>query len=56
MMNDFTDVLHISDSNIRIRTKDGILQIHGKDLTVEAFQKDEIMIHGIFKSVIFPYE
>lgn len=56
MVNEFTDVLHISEDNIRLQTKDGILQLKGKKLTVEAFMKDEILITGMFISITFPYE
>lgn len=46
-------IIEYTDSNVKIRTKSGKLLISGKNLLVDSYSNDEMIIKGMIHSIDF---
>jgi len=49
----YKGIIEYNDNIIRIKTKVGIIKLIGTSLYIELIESDEIIIKGIFKSIIY---
>lgn len=49
----YNKMINISKSNIKLKYKEGIIDINGSDLLIKKLVKDEILIKGIIKNISF---
>lgn len=53
LLENYKKVLEYSDTVIRVQTKLYYLNIHGNDLKIQYYNRDEMRINGVFRRIEF---
>lgn len=49
----YETIILLDNNIIEVKMKDNYIKIQGKDLEVSYYSSNEIIVHGIFKSITF---